>query len=927
MKRALIAMFVVLLGLAVDAAPKPEPWVLPYLEGLDNLEKGDYSAASKSFDAALEAESENPSLYIARAVSYILAENFAPAEKDLLRAQRLDQTRKDTRLWLATIYSMKGDFMKSSATYPAATHDQFENLVSDVGRGYGELSFREKDPYNAPYLDQPRKQRAAAKARFPEVAGAFSQRYKTTLPDLGPLLFDRANQLMAKKDWAGALNNLEQARRTNPKDPKLLHFIAFCNVHLGAPAGAREQFTAVLTANPTWASSFAGRAMAAAALGDMRRAQTDLERACALNPAEAERYRALVDEAVKNNPAPQMKREEISGRVQDLYAAARSKATDEELLTQAIAIIKGMNAYRLRADETYFDHRSAFEEKAKTNDPDRLADLAEFLWRQANVRHSEKVELRAEARPYRSTNVEAETAYAEQCCDRVLAANPNHVKALTYKACCLMDRGKYGDAETLLKRASAVDPGYGPLLQSYSRLLNWCAWVRYCKANDLRSTKYAGEDAHYYYYRHPSQAELAEADRLEAEANKLAAWARQQLETAARNYAGKPLGYYYTGILANHQSQPDAARAAFEEAVKLDPKFEAAWDELSTLYFKAGMLRETAEAKSQAVNLSHSTGGHMLRYAWIMIGKTKYKTANQALLRAIDYDPADPRAAAYLAVIAQGDNRPDNALAWFRTAAAMEEARARLNGTSSRSVGSSPIPASAAGFPMTINNRLGRLALAQDRPEVAIEAFSRNLGLQKRIPKSEYFTPIASSMLPDEDIGDVVPKPEAEIPISQFMWAHEGIGEALLKQGKEEQAIQSFQTCMSLPKLRHPTQPPGSRMGDPFMTAKINMVKMFVAKNDLQKAWIACTSGEQPNGVSKELSDEMRRLGREVDQKRATQRYAEHDREVEAARAKQQEEIDKIMKQRQEQDAARRAEYERIRKQQEEIDKRRRGTR
>ena len=78
---------------------------------------------------------------------------------------------------------------------------------------------------------------------------------------------------------------------------------------------------------------------------------------------------------------------------------------------------------------------------------------------------------------------------------------------------------------------------------------------------------------------------------------------------------------------------------------------------------KAGMLRETAEAKSQAVNLSHSTGGHMPRYAWLMIGKTKYKTANQALLRAIDFDPADPRAAAYLGVIAQGDNRPDNALA------------------------------------------------------------------------------------------------------------------------------------------------------------------------------------------------------------------------------------------------------------------------
>lgn len=257
--------------------------------------------------------------------------------------------------------------------------------------------------------------------------------------------------------------------------------------------------------------------------------------------------------------------------------------------------------------------------------------------------------------PYRPTDADGESNYALQCCDKVLAINANQVKALTFKACVLMDRNQWGDAETLLKKASAVDSGYGPLLQAYARLLNYCAWVRYSNAADLRTTKYMGEDSQYYYYRRPSQADLNEAARLEAEANRIAAWAREQLETAAKNYQGKPLGFYYTAILANHLGKRDEARAALEEAVKLDPAFEAVWDELAELYHMAGMLAESSEAKSRAVNLTHTTGGHMLRYAWVMIGKTKYKTATHALMRAIDYDPADPRACAYLGSFHDGE--------------------------------------------------------------------------------------------------------------------------------------------------------------------------------------------------------------------------------------------------------------------------------
>jgi len=81
-----------------------------------------------------------------------------------------------------------------------------------------------------------------------------------------------------------------------------------------------------------------------------------------------------------------------------------------------------MHAYRLRADETYFDRRSHLEAKPKAALPNALADLGQFLYQQANIRHTEKVETRAEPTPYRATDADGESTTR---CNAAIKCSPS----------------------------------------------------------------------------------------------------------------------------------------------------------------------------------------------------------------------------------------------------------------------------------------------------------------------------------------------------------------------------------------------------------------------------------------------------------------------------------------------------------------------
>jgi len=121
-------------------------------------------------------------------------------------------------------------------------------------------------------------------------------------------------------------------------------------------------------------------------------------------------------------------------------------------------------------------------------------------------------------------------------------------------------------------------------------------------------------------------------------------------------------------------------------------------------------------------------------------------------------------------VIALGDEHPEDALAWFRAAAAMEEARAALFGTSIRSAGAPTLTAGGVALGMSLNNRLGKLALAQNHPEVAIEAFARNIGLENASPKPISSRPSLPQCSPMKIPATSPPSPKPRFPSRFSCW-------------------------------------------------------------------------------------------------------------------------------------------------------------
>src|SRR5690242_10281899 len=93
--------FLVVSSLIATFAGAAEPAALPHLlEGLDALEAGKYADAVAPFSAAIEADSEDHNLWVARGVAKALALNPDAAEKDLLRAQKLEPQDRHVSLWL-----------------------------------------------------------------------------------------------------------------------------------------------------------------------------------------------------------------------------------------------------------------------------------------------------------------------------------------------------------------------------------------------------------------------------------------------------------------------------------------------------------------------------------------------------------------------------------------------------------------------------------------------------------------------------------------------------------------------------------------------------------------------------------------------------------------------------------------------------------
>lgn len=818
-------------------ATKSSSGQVDYLAGLGALEQGHGADAITALTAAIQADSENADYFVARGVANILSEKLPAAIKDLERAQRLRPDHKKTKLWLAVAVGMTGDFFRDSTIYPFATNDLDESFVRQASHDYGEVAFRQ--PRNE-VNDEMLAKREVAKRNIAQSVALFATQAQSQ-PGMEQALFARAKELFQKQDYAGAIVQLDRVLAAAPEDFDAMFYHAMAALKLGDFATARTELTRVLTAHTDWVPAYLARSLASAQLGDVRRAKADLSTATRLDPKAAAAERSEIER--------QIAAQAITGgmpKFAELDELAHAKLSTEDRDRQALRLAKLSNNSRRRYDENYQDRLRELEEslRAMPKDPSRMVALGQFLLDEASVRR-ERVEPRAPYRKFRyqTANMESqEVTRAEELADQALAVNAKHVDALCLKASARYWDEKYADAESLVRKALALDAQSPRVLELFSKVLEVAAIQKSAEAASLRRPTYLGShDEHvgdyiytYTRWRYPSQAELEQAQQLDQQSQELVNLALEQIQAAARFSKGKPEGFQLQGLYHWRQGELEEAAQQFELAVKAAPN-QVQWHyNLAALYEALGRSDESFQTRLVAVNLIETTAGPLLAGTWDLVNKTKFRSAREALTRSGDIDVADSRVAAYLGVVAAAEEQLQQAVEWFQTALALERARLQLSGKPLAADAQGSLAPDDYGLYLGVARRLAQTYLKMEQPEAARNLLLACLPLAKRVSRRDLSTDVSSALLPDPELDPQV-VPEAENVLSLFAWLQVTAGEAMVALRENDDAIGILSPVETFTSLMQ-NGVGANRLRGPTLYASLYLARAYLAKGDMQNA-------------------------------------------------------------------------------------------
>jgi tetratricopeptide (TPR) repeat protein len=177
---------------------------------------------------------------------------------------------------------------------------------------------------------------------------------------------------------------------------------------------------------------------------------------------------------------------------------------------------------------------------------------------------------------------------------------------------------------------------------------------------------------------------------------------------------------------------------------------------------------------------------------------TAFKTAREALGHAQDWNPADPRIAAYLGVIAEANDKTDEAVACYTAALALEEARVRFSGTTLQPSGTAPWLARDFGLTMALRLKLARF-LDATSPAEAAKLYLANGAIEPRVSEWEWGRRLSSAMLPDPT-ADPRAAPFPPMFITLMMQSRIAAGRALLASNQPAQALAQYGSALNAPK-------------------------------------------------------------------------------------------------------------------------------
>jgi tetratricopeptide (TPR) repeat protein len=836
-----------------------------YLAGLDALEQGNWADAAEHLTAALKAEPENPDYFTARGVAYALGELPEDAQKELDRANRLRPNHTPTKLWLATVIAMQGDFSAAAEIYPYATRDPYESAVRRMSHEYGDVAFRQTLGDELA-VQQARPKQAQARQSFVGLARQFVERAKPAGAAVSTALGQRGIQRAGAGDHLQAYRDLTHARKANPNDLDVLYHHAAAKLAIGSPEGARADLTALLLAQPDHPDALLRRAEAHADLGDAANARLDLDLArgnnLKIDPALKKRIDTLSVEQAEF-PPPQNKAALLDAFRQSLN---KGPTSTENLIAGATTLVRAVNADRIRSDERYQNEVNAL--RAAANRPGAKADdfaaLGQYLYTQAFVILGEAVEPQAQSIPYRpqtDADQDRELAEAEAAVDKALAKNPKHARALAFKGACRLKRAKdWKEAEGFLKRAIEADDRDPIILDLFAQVMDYAAFVQAADAADLRSTE-SWSDAYYIYYRYPSEAERRAAAELDALARRMWEMARKALEAAADAQPGKATAYYYRAVIAERDKDFATSAEHLRKAVQIDPNYFEAWQRLSTTTGRLGNVDEAYRAQSKAVNLVHTSAGPLLKLAWIHLTRTAFQSASKAIDEAAALDPADSRVAAYRAAILREQGDLSEAGAWFIIAGFIEQVRLADLGLSPQIAEQANLDYTADQIArlLAINNAAADITIRRNKTGMTYDLTNINFNVYQRVPQAQKYEKSPNGLLPEVP-DDPTRLPEAPTVEALVCWTAVHSARANANDGQFDRAQQQFDFAANFEQRKPPTMDQGMIVRIPGLWAKLGLVDLELQRKNPRAASQRMQMVGHPSIATADMKKEIDRL-------------------------------------------------------------------
>jgi|HubBroStandDraft_6_1064221.scaffolds.fasta_scaffold26177_2 tetratricopeptide (TPR) repeat protein len=838
------------------------PALRSYVQGLDLLRQGRYPEAVPALGQAMQAGAD-PAFILARGVALCLGEHPREAIADFEQAKRSGLRSREADLWTYAAQAMSAGRERSSLDNKGPG-GQGPGGQGPGGQGWfgGAPGYiiQGRDDYPTDYASFIYYEMATpyAKGVTPAVrdamrqAGAWFANRAAARADLAPAHLARAKELYGQGTYPAVLDELALVRSVAPANGDVHAYSGGAWLALGRAATARRELTVALTAATRAPATYVSRAYAAARLGDAARARADLDTATRYDAATGAKYRAGVDQEIAAGRGDGQPEALLAA----LEAGARSGASIDELIGRATVLHRAMAPRRLRYDEWYQDRMRELEDavRAAPRSPAPYADLARFLVDEANLAYrGEDVEPRHGPQPFRwQLSREAELRRAVAVCDEALAVTPAHIGAQTVKAIALVRLGDERTAEQIVSTVLQAAPRNPEALRLRAQFLVERASALYARAAALRAPRvqtnswtetrsdgvYQVTQSTYYS---PTPAALGQAADLENQAAALMRASEAALAAALAVLRNTFDGDMLQAEVAFSAGRQDAAFADLQRALGRQPRSLEANQTLAELYRRVGRVDESDRQMSVTTNLVHTNAGWMLRTAWRKVTGHDVPAARAALDVARRLDPTDARVPAYQgALLAQQGNAAD-AVAAYRVALALEQARLRMD--EGKEGIALPREAPELAILMKMRNVLAG-PLLERQPQAALDYYLPNAQLARRITRGGRASQMFGAMLPDP-AAPAVPVPAPPNAAQLMAEAYNGAGRALKALGRTQEAMQEYQAAIDL------TAKPGvpgvgsSRPGDTNFAGNaqgvtadsfIELIRTALARGDCQGA-------------------------------------------------------------------------------------------